>query len=672
MMVRVVVLVCFGLLSVVNVAVAQPPPPPPAPPVNPMGDIQEPESPTTGTGAISGVVTDGATGLPLAGAYVLLTNQSGTGVGAPRPRQTTDSRGRYVFTHLPASQNYFLVASRPGYLDGGYKRLPGTTTQTRIGLADAQWFTGGDIAMWKPASISGVVRDERGEPLVDIPVRVLMRVRAAAVDRWAAGPVVSTDDLGAYRISGLQPGAYVVHVPNIQVTLPSGEVALYSTPPRPTVAGAPPPASTVQPPDILRGPDGLGLLVGHYPTAMPDDQGSAYRMAFHPAADTVTMAEVINVGHGDQRTDVDVAVRPGPTVTVSGRVVGPVDAIVGLPVRLVPVGHESLGPVGEAGITRTDATGAFTFSRVPAGDYSVIASRSQSGFQLQGASLAGGRLTPRAADPFVGRMSNNQFAGVPGVMFHTRGAQGVDATGSVQVSVGTRAITDLTIPLTPTVTVSGYFEWDGSETPPFGLSNTPAVRLEPADANPALGSYFGGLGPPPKGDSPSRIEFTLPNVLPGRYLVGDVLASTWALAGAEWNGRDVMASALEVTGDRNITGLVIKMMGQRSGISGHVKGVAGEPAADALAVSFPVAPAEWLLQGISAQRFRNAAVATDGSYRLVGVLPGDYYVAAIPLTDRTRWLDPAYLATLAAQATRVSVKPSATSTQDLRLVGGAR
>ena len=45
-----------------------------------------------------------------------------------------------------------------------------------------------------------------------------------------------------------------------------------------------------------------------------------------------------------------------------------------------------------------------------------------------------------------------------------------------------------------------------------------------------------------------------------KALVGDVLASAWALAGAEWNGRDVIASGLEVTGDRNITGLIIKMM----------------------------------------------------------------------------------------------------------------
>jgi hypothetical protein len=573
---------------------------------------------------------------------------------------------------LPASQNYFLVASRPGYLDGGYKRLPGTTAQTRIGLAEAQWFTGGDITMWKPASISGVVRDERGEPLVDIPVRVLMCVRVGGLERWAAGPVVSTDDLGAYRISGLQPGAYVVHVPNVQVTLPNGEIALYSTPPRPTVAGAPPPTPTVQPPDITRGPDGLGVLVGHYATTVPDDKGSAYRMAFHPAADTVTTADVITVTYGDARTDVDVAVRPVPTVTISGRVVGPVDAIAGLPVRLVPSGHESLGPVGEAGLTRTDASGAFTFSRVPAGDYSVIASRSQSGFQLQGMSLTGGRLTPRAADPFVGRMSNNQVAGNPAVMFHTRGAQGVDATGSVQVSVGTRAITGLTIPLSPTVTVSGHFEWEGSETPPFGIQNAPGVRLEPADASPALGAVFGGLIRPPQGESPSRLEFSLPNVLPGRYVFGDLLASTWALAGVEWNGRDVIATGLEVTGDRNVTGVVIKMMGQRSGISGHVRGATGEPATDALAVSFPVSPAEWPLQGISAQHFRSAAVATDGSYRLLGVIPGDYYVTAIPLGDRARWLDPAYLATLVGQATRVNVKPSATSTQDLRTGGGVR
>lgn len=658
-MVRGVVVACFGLLAVVNVAVAQPPPPPPPPPQ--FGDgAQEPDAPVTGTGAISGVVTDGATGQPLAGAYVQLINQTpGVAVGAPRPRQTTDSRGRFIFTRLPPSANYIVAVSRPGYLDGGYKRLPGSSAQTRIGLIDGGWFSTADVTMWKPSAISGTVRDERGEPMVGTQVRVLMRVRIGGTSRWAAGPASETDDRGVYRIAGLQPGAYVVQVPAIQVTLPSGEITMYASgTPRPT-AGAPAP-TTRQPPDIIRNDEGYGVLL------MP---GSAYQAMFHPATPVVAQAQVIDLTVGEEHKGADVALRQVPTVTVSGRVLGPPEAVAGLPVRLVPTGNESMGPAGENALTKTDPSGAFTLLNAPEGEYTLVASRSQSGYTLPG---GGAQFVPVGADPFVGRVSNMQMASAPGVTFTTRGASGVEATGRLPISVGNRSLTGLTIPLSPTVRVSGHFEWEGSETPPSGVPSAPLVRIEPADGDVNQGLVFAfpprpAAGAPP----PTRFTFTLENVLPGRYVVGDLIGS-WALAGAEWNGRDILASGFEVSGERDVTGIVLKMTGARSFIAGTVRAGNGEPATDMLVVSFPVSPADWPYQGISALRYRNAPVASDGTYRLTGVLPGDYFVAAIPISERGRWLDPANLAALAPQATRVTVRPSATTTQDLRVIGGGR
>ena len=661
-MMRHMVLLCFGLLAIVDVAAAQVPPPPPPPPPPSQRPVTEPDEPVVvGTGAISGVVTDGATGQPLAGAIVALSNQTPGPAPAPRPRQTTDSRGRFIFTKLSPSVAYTVVVSRPGYLDGGYKRLPGTTTQTRIGLTDGQWFTGADVAMWKPASISGTVRDERGEPVVGTPVRALMRVRVAGASRWANGPLVETDDRGVFRIAGLQPGAYVIQVPSLQVTLPSGEIALYGAPAQRATAGAAAP-TTRQVPDIIRSPDGVGVML------LP---GSAYQSMFHPAASVIGEAQVIEVGFGGAHQGADVSLRQVPTVMVSGRVVGPVDAVGGLPVRLVPIGHESLGLDGAAALTKADASGSFTLLHVPEGEYTLVASRSHSGYQVSGGTASTRRYN-NGADPFVNRGSTSQMAVANGVSFNTQGAQGVEATGTLRVSVGNRALTGLTVPLTSTVTVSGHFEWDGTETPPSGVTST-LVRLEPADGNVTQGIVFAIPPRPAPGDAPqTRVTFTLENVLPGRYVLGDVLASTWGLAGAEWNGRDILSSGFEVSGERDVTGVVIKMTGARSFIAGAVRGVDGEPATDTLVVSFPITPADWPYQGISALRFKSAPVASDGTYRLPGVLPGDYYVAAIPIGERGRWLDPEALAALAPQATRVTVRTSATTTQDLRVVGGGR
>src|SRR6188768_1084125 len=76
----------------------------------------------SGTGAISGVVIDAKTGRPIPGAIagiaILVRNVIG-----PARRQTTDSRGRFVFTDLPASDGYILSGRKPGYeAEGAFGR----------------------------------------------------------------------------------------------------------------------------------------------------------------------------------------------------------------------------------------------------------------------------------------------------------------------------------------------------------------------------------------------------------------------------------------------------------------------------------------------------------------------------------------------------------------------
>ena len=131
----------------------------------------------------------------------------------------TDSKGRFVFTDLPAYSGYSLGASRPGYLNGGYRRVPGITSFAQLSLTEGQWFSEGHIKLWKPGAISGTIRDERGEALVGVRVRMLVGASVAGRERWAAGPVTETDDRGMYRFAGLLKGRYLIHVPSIQISL---------------------------------------------------------------------------------------------------------------------------------------------------------------------------------------------------------------------------------------------------------------------------------------------------------------------------------------------------------------------------------------------------------------------------------------------------------------------
>jgi hypothetical protein len=679
-MTRCLVLAC--LLAVAPVAAgAQPPPPPPPPPSGMGGGIttisagvaQGVEAPAFGTAAISGIVTDGVTGAPVAGALVSLVGTNPGGQAAQRPRQMTDGRGRYIFTHLPAG-GYTVSAIAPGYLDGGYRRLPGVTLGVRINVDDGEWFAEAHTQLWKPASVSGLISDERGEPLVGIPVRVLTRIHVGGAARWVAGPTVTTDDRGEYRIPGLRAGDYVVHVPSVQVTLPNGHIALYSAPQqRSTSTGAAAPVRTGQPPDIVRGADGTGVVVGHYATPDGAAVGRAYPMMFHPAARTLDVAEVVQLTFGDERRNVDVQVRPVPTVSVSGRVVGPVEAIVNLPVRLVPRGSEGMGAGAEAGVTATDTQGAFTFHLVPDGDYTILASRSVSEYSM-GGNVVTPTVIPSVANPFNNRSSSMQVAGGNQVTLISRGGAGVQATGRASISVGNQSIAGLTIPLSPSVSVSGHFEWDGSPSPPESQQFTPMVRLEPADGDIALGTYFSSPQQrAPAGEPQARVTFTIENVLPGQYVLSRILAGAeWALAAAEWNGRDVLTTPLQVEGNANVEGLVIRMTTQNNSLTGTVRDGVGAITTDGRVIAFPAAPTAWRQGGVSGVRFGNASILADGTYSLPMLLPGDYYLAAIPNEDRQRASDPDFLASLAPQATRITVTLSSALTQDLRIIGGGR
>lgn len=624
-----------------------------------------------GTGAISGVVTDGATGRPIAGALVNLAGAIPGGTG-PGPRQLTDARGRFIFTHLPAFENYTLAAAKPGYFDASYKETPGINVVVRIELRDGQWFQQADVTLWRPAAISGIVRDERGDPLVGVPVRALLTTRVAGRERWASGPAAVTDDRGMYRLAGLRPGAYVVQVPSVQLTLPGEAAAALTTSPAGAgVAGAPP----APPPLTMMRADtdaDLSLLVGHFPTPLPGSGATAYPMAFHPTARVLDEAVPIAV-QGDERTAIDVQMQLAPTVRVSGRVTGEPDGLARLPVRIVPVGAEDIGEGGEAALTLTDDTGAFTFLRVPAGNYVVVASSVQAGYSSGVTGNSVSRvLMPARANVFNGGLSSGSIVGTDDVRYTTRTSRSDGAFGRIPLSVGDQDVNDLVIPLQGGVTVSGHFLWDGSPDLPSGIQRGPLIRLEPASGDLSMGLPFGGLSRPPAGGPPpSPLPFSISRVLPGRYAVGGSLgASGYVVEAVDHGGRDLLTTPLVVEGGKDITGIVVRLTSKTSSLTGYVRNTNGSAADSGAVIFFPADRAAWQDYGLGAQRFKTATITSLGSYRAPALLPGEYFLAAVSDADRHRWTDPAFLQTLVPRATRITMAPGLNLTQDLTFEGG--
>jgi hypothetical protein len=624
------------------------------------------EAPLFGTGAISGVVTDGNTGVPLEG--VLVTLSGGRAGTLGRPQMMTDARGRFIFTHLVAFGDYAISAARMGYVDGGYKRLPGSSVAPRISLRDGEWFPSADVRLWKPASISGTVLDDQNEAVVGVPIRVLAKVRVAGRIRVAAGPSTVTDDRGMYRLSGLSPGEYIVHVPGVQVTYPAEEPKAQATAPAPP-SGLSVTSNAPDPDAVLRLDGGLTVSLGPYATPPAGGGAAAYAMAYHPASRSMDTAAVISLDYGDQRQNVDVQLTLLPTVRVSGRVLGPGDTVAKLPIRLLSVGSEGLGHGAEAAMTTTDATGAFTLLKVPAGDYTLIASRSASEFTL-GGGVSPSSLVPARAFT-INSMSSGTVTGSNGLSMTSRSVAGTPAGGRTTVSVADRDLDDVVVTLAVGSAVSGHFLWDGSETLPAG-AQVPFMRLEPADGDLSLALRSPSTPGRFDGAPPSPVPFTIDGVLPGKYVFGSPSAGRFSIESIEWKGRDMIATPLDVEPDQNVSGVVVRLTSKPIQLTGAVRDGSGAPATGGAVIAFPAQPALWRNFGLSANLFRTGSIVADGTYRLDRILPGEYLLAAVPDEDRPRWVDPDYLASIAGSATRISVTPGSTVTQNLRLTGGDR
>lgn len=321
-----------------------------------------------GTGVIKGRVVAADTGNPIRRANVNLSpiapplppgsGRGGSGPqvaqvpgspGSPQasaslssgPRQaTTNSQGAFEFTGLPAG-SYRILANpnqfSPQYLGmafGGKKPMgfgSGDTGQL-IQLADGQSFDKAIIALPRGGVITGRVTDENGEPVTRVQVfTILFPPGSSRGMRMGSGS--QTDDLGQFRIYGLQPGDHAV-----------GAEAMRNT-------FVPPNA----PPETEE--DKIGFVTTYYPGTA--DEGAAQR---------------VRARVGTETPGIEIRLLQDRLYRVSGSVVDsqgqPLPHVNGQLMRRAP-GAMAGGGMFSSGFN-TDEKGQFQMRNVASGNYRLI------------------------------------------------------------------------------------------------------------------------------------------------------------------------------------------------------------------------------------------------------------------------------------------------------------
>lgn len=605
------------------------------------------QSATSGVGAglLMGRVVDAASQRPLPNIAVTL-NAVVSGVGSSTRRVMTDDQRRYVFRQLlPAgyivraevhgngySPNGFLVTGFGwpigDYIPGGYGQRGPSGPLRPIELADGQRLDDLTIALYRTAAISGTVRDESGEPLVDA---VVGAIRVASNGDLIDGPTGKTDDRGRYRFGSLTPGRYVVVVPQTAVLQPSSFVERLLNEPNPgtlmTAVGKTGAIATGAASGVpVAGQVALaGRLAFVTNASAPRAEGFAYPTTFAPSATSVETAAITELKSGESRDAVDVQVMPVRTGVVTGRLMDMGEPAGAFAVHLLPrsaTGGESLLEVASA---LTDSSGRFVMPAVPVGSYTLVAVR------LPGSAP---RL-PVGAQPLP--THSVEHHGRPGAWVEQPVSVEANATSTVDLALQRGA------------SVRGRLEFVGGAMP--DARELRAMSMVATFVRPVL-RYQGSRVTSAYADD--RGGVALAEMVPGRY-VFDVsgVPGGWAVRSITAGGLEIGGQAIDIATDRS--DLVVTLTPQPIAFSGTVHDDKGAPDPDAVVVMFPADRTRWADARATPQAVRLMTPSAAGNFLVRPAFPGDYLIAAVKASDVADWPDAVVMARLAAVATSVRV-----------------
>ena len=579
-----------------------------------------PERQTSGTGTITGRVVEAGTDTAVAGAQVSISQTRGEEllVSSRFEQVTTDSSGTFVFRNLPAGE-FSIAASADGYQHGAAGKRRPDGEEAWVALKRGQTFSNATIELFRGGTISGVVTNDRGEPMKDVHIGTWTRTRTGQLK---SGHSARTDAAGAYRITLLPAGEHFVVAQISHDTVlqgpPNTRVSPCSPPIPPPPPGMPPRSAPVEKPKHAEG-EWFSRLSRWIPEPGPDGHGRPRTIptTVYPGVSDLSQALTVSVRGGEERTAIDLQLRPVTTTTIQGR-------IQPLPGQTIGRGSEVRLrlPGGPAGLpehlTWVQPDHTFRFMDVPPGSYVLEVQPQESSCD---------------------------------VVMRT------DILTEVSLYVPPGGLEDVVVPMAPSVIMEGRIRFDGKKTPPEIMD----IWLTPTSGGDAL-----------PGDWDGETQIMAGFLVRGGYAlrVSQNGEEEWFVRSMTLGGLDLVAHPVAVDVN-DVAGVEVTMTDRPSPVSGRIVDARGSIARDATIIVFPVNRAAWPTAHDHLAGFLRTR-SLDGTYRFEHVVPGDYLIAAVDERLMDDWPRTEFLEAIAKRASRVRIVPGEPRTLMLTLPAPAR
>jgi hypothetical protein len=161
-------------------------------------------------------------------------------------------------------------------------------------------------------------------------------------------------------------------------------------------------------------------------------------------------------------------------------------------------------------------------------------------------------------------------------------------------------------------------------------------------------------------------SFQLGN-LSGKLLFRVSAPPAWALQSVTIDGEDVTDVPYDFKGAQRLSDVRIVLTDKLTEVSGSVTDERGRLLADYVVVLLPAEPKE----GMAAMRFtRTVRPDQQGSYRVRGLPPGRYLIAALESLEQGREWDPEFQDRFRDLARGISLTEGQSASMDLRITSG--